>query len=95
MTHLDSTSQAWAEVGRRARRALVLLGHPEFDPCMPDEAAPCGAPAQLHALAYFATLNAVCDHQLAHLGADPAAVSEIYLHAAHLLETDPQCQGVH
>jgi hypothetical protein len=85
----------WAEVGRATRAALVLLGYPEFDHCMPDEAAACGAPAQLHALAYLATLRAVADHQLEHCGANPFTVTEIYEHAKAELQADPGCQGFH
>jgi hypothetical protein len=85
----------WAEVGRATRAALVLMDYPEFPPCMPDEADPCGAPAQLHALSYLAALRAVVDHQLDHCGADPAVVITIYSDVRAKLETDPGCQGVH
>jgi hypothetical protein len=85
----------WAEVGRAARGALVLLGYPEFAHCMPDEADPCGAPAQLHALSYLVTLRAVADHHLDHCGANPYTVAEIYAYAKAGLEADPGCQGIH
>jgi hypothetical protein len=85
----------WAEVGRSTRGALLLLGYPEMPECMPGEAHACGAPAQLHALAYLATLRAVVDHQLDHCGADPAVTAEIYQHTKYALEADPGCQGVH
>ncbi len=90
-----ATEHNWAEVGRDARSALVLLGYPAMPECMPGEADPCGASAQLHVLAYLATLKAVADHQLDHCGADPAVVSEIYRHTLAELQADPRCQGVH
>lgn len=58
----------WREVARGAREALELLGWGEGPRCLPDEAAPCGAGFALHAAASFATIAAICEHQLEHLG---------------------------
>lgn len=88
------TEQAWAEVARGARRALVEVGYHDVPECLPDEAHACGGTAGQHALAYFATLKAIADHQLDHLGAHPGVVADIYLTAKTELETDG-CQGVH
>lgn len=92
---MSTISERWAEVARGARRALAELGYHGLPACMPGEAAPCGASAELHALAYFATLKAVADHQLGHLGGDPDVVGEIYLHTSVELTDHPGCQGVH
>jgi hypothetical protein len=92
---IAGAAHKWAEVGRAARTALVQLGYPEFAHCLPDEPDACGAPAELHALAYLATLKAVADHQLAHLGAAPSVVAGIYQQTKAELESDPGCQGVH
>jgi hypothetical protein len=88
-----SNDHAWAEVARGARRALAEVGYPEPPACMPDEAEPCGGTAQFHALAYFAVLQAVAEHQLDHLGANPSVVADIQLEAA--AELTVNCQGVH
>ncbi len=60
--------EVWAPVARSTRDALALLGRPIEPTCLPDEAEPCGASFALHAVAHFATIKAICDHQLEHLG---------------------------
>jgi len=83
----DVADRAWASVARNTREALSWLGHPIEPRCLPDEAEPCGGSFALHALAHFATIKAICDHQLGHLGAAPEQVDDIYQHAlADLLE---------
>lgn len=89
---MSTITERWAEV---ARGALVEVGYGTLPACMPGEAAPCGASAELHALSYFAILKAVADHQLGHLGANPDVVGEIYLHTSVELTDHPGCQGVH
>ena len=63
-----TTDESWAEVARGTRRALAELGHPITPLCLPDEADPCGGTFTQHALAHLATIKAVADHQLEHLG---------------------------
>jgi hypothetical protein len=90
-----SNDHAWAEVARGARRALREVGYPITAECLPDEpgASLCGHTAQMHALSYFAILQAVAEHQLEHLGAHPSVVADIQLTAAAEIAAD--CQGVH
>jgi len=73
----------WADLARASRQALGLLGYPIDDRCLPDEPSPCGGTFQLHAIAHLATLAAVTDHHLEHLGGmDSPTAQDVYLHAA-------------
>ena len=72
----------WAELARNSRAALALLGHDIGPRCLPDEPDPCGATFALHAIAHLATLAAISDHHLEHLGGmDSPVVRDIYLQA--------------
>lgn len=87
--------QAWAEYARASRDALAILGYPG-PRCLPDEAAPCGGSYTQHATAYLATIKAVCDHQLKHLGPPFATMhGQIYWEKRAELESGHGCQGVH
>jgi len=71
--------QAWAQAARDSRAALALLGRPIDPRCLPDETEPCGATFAMHAAAHLASIKAVCDHQLGHLGLAFAELfSEVY-----------------
>ena len=59
---------SWAPVARSSREALRLLGYDIGAFCLPDEPEACGGGFSTHAAAHLATLQAVADHQLAHLG---------------------------
>lgn len=84
--------EAWAAVARSTREVLALLGRPIEPKCLPDEAEPCGATFAMHAMAHLASIKAICDHQLAHLGpAFNEAQGEIYWHVRAELEAD--CTG--
>lgn len=58
----------WAPVARGARQALDHLGYPVKPDCLPGDTDPCGATFAEHTVAYLATIKAVADHQLGHLG---------------------------
>ena len=78
----------------RARDALSRLGYGTVPPCLPGEDEECGATYAQHTVAYLATINAVCDHQLAHLGpAYSEAECRIYLHECAELER--RCEDGH
>jgi hypothetical protein len=85
----------WAKPARDSRAALKLLGW-NIDPkCLPDEANPCGASFAMHAMAHYAAIKALCDHQLEHLGpAFEAASNDIYETYRAELENN-RCQMDH
>lgn len=81
-----ATDESWAQIARDTREALATLGRPIEPRCLPDESDPCGGTFATHAMAHFATIKAICDHQLGHLG--PAfndAHGEIYWHVRNEL----------
>jgi hypothetical protein len=87
--------EAWAEYARASRDALASLGYGITPRCLPDEMAPCGASYAQHTTAHLATIKAVCDHQLAHLGAEFAAMHrEIWLEKLAELHDGRGCQGL-
>lgn len=59
--------ETWAPVAEAARGALALLGWPIEPACLPGEPDACGASFALHAMAHFATLKAIADHQLTYI----------------------------
>lgn len=76
-----ATDESWAPVARDTREALKHMGYPIEPRCLPDEAEPCGGTFALHVAAHLATLKAIADHQLNHLGPDfDATHAEIYMH---------------
>jgi hypothetical protein len=86
----------WAPVARDARAALELLGRPVADNCLPGEASPCGVDYRNHAAAYFATIMAVAEHQLGHLGPEFVCIAhEVHDHEYTELATSPECQLKH
>lgn len=90
-----TTDEKWAEVARGSREALALLGRPIEPRCLPDEADPCGATFAMHAVAHFATIKAICDHQLDHLGAPDSQIYEVYMNTlAEIAGPCSDCQGV-
>jgi hypothetical protein len=76
-----AADETWTEVARASREALALLGYSISPRCLPDEPEACGGTWAQHAIAHFATIRAIADHQLAH--GDPAGMMawEIYTHA--------------
>lgn len=73
------SDQAWAALARGSREALRQLGYMITPQCLPGEPDECGGTFAQHAMAQLATLKAVADHHLMHLG--PAWTelhSEIY-----------------
>ena len=84
--------QAWAEYARASRDALAALGYGITPRCLPDEVEPCGATYAQHSAAHLATIKAVCDHQLEHLGPLFAAMhGRIYLDTRAELESVHEC----
>lgn len=75
MTAEDSD---WAEVARASRGALAELGYDIGPRCLPGEPEACGGSFSQHVAAHLATIKAVADHQLAHLGPPPGMVDDIY-----------------
>lgn len=76
------TDESWAQIARDTREALRYLAYPIDAKCLPDESEPCGASFAQHAAAHLATIKAICDHQIGHLG--PAFLSltaDVYMHA--------------
>jgi len=89
-----ASDQSWAEVARATRDALALLGRPITPRCLPDEADPCGGTFADHAAAHLATIKAVADHQLLHLGPEYGpAHSEIYWEQCAELHHDCMTEG--
>lgn len=76
-----------ADLARKARQALALLGY-LLPPCLPDEPEACGSGFKVHAVSYLAAMRAVVSHRLLHLDAAPRVVRDITKHtAADLGET--------
>jgi hypothetical protein len=89
-----ASDESWAEVAHESRAALASLGYSIGPRCLPDEADPCGASFAQHAAAHLATIKAVCDHQLSHLGSPYIERSGIiYGNRLTELESDCNCQG--
>jgi hypothetical protein len=87
--------ETWKHEAEATREALNLLGCGPMPPCLPGEPEYCGASFAMHAMAHFATLKAIADHQLEHLG--PMFVAharEIYEHELEALRGD-RCQLHH
>ena len=74
MTDIDETWRVQAEA---TREVLALLGHPIERRCLPHEDHPCGGGYAEHAVAQFATIKAIADHQIDHAGM-PEMAAEIY-----------------
>lgn len=64
------SDQAWAELAQGSREALRQLGYTITPQCLPGEPDECGGTFAQHAMAHLATLKAVADHHLMHLGPD-------------------------
>ena len=85
-----ATDDAWADLARASRAALAHLGY-EIEPqCLPDETDPCGGTFVLHTAAHLATIKAVADHHITHLGAGfEELLDDVYERAtAHCRERD-------
>lgn len=65
---MAATDESWAQVARDIRDALSALGRDIGSRCLPDEDQACGGTFAQHAAAYFATIAAIVDHQMDHLG---------------------------
>lgn len=65
-------------MARSTREALALLGMNIAARCLPDEPDHCGGSYAQHAAAHLASIRAVVDHQLQHLGAPEGMVTKIY-----------------
>lgn len=70
--------ESWAPVARSTREALALLGYRITARCLPDEPGHCGGGYAQHAAAHLASIKAIVDHQLQHLGAPEGMVAKIY-----------------
>jgi hypothetical protein len=84
--------ESWARVARDTREALRWLGYPIDPKCLPDETEPCGGSFAMHAMAQFAMIKAICDHQLDHLHMPAEVVNDVYSHALADLSDHPGCQ---
>jgi len=65
---MTATDASWAGVARSTREALRLLGHDIGPDCLPGEPDACSGSFTQHAVAHFATIAAIVDHQMGHLG---------------------------
>lgn len=83
---MSATDESWAPVARDTREALRWLGYPIEPKCLPDETDPCGRTFSEHAMAHFATIKAICDHQLDHLSPPGEMVGAIYQYQRGRLE---------
>ena len=89
-----ASDQSWAEVARATRDALALLGRPITPRCLPGEPDACGASFAQHACAHLATISAIADHQLWHLGPDLGPMYDgIYQEQHDLLIHDCMTEG--
>jgi hypothetical protein len=82
------SDESWKQDAEDSREALALMGYPVIPRCLPGEPNACGGTFAEHAMAHLATLKAICDHQLSHLGHPLAA----QVHASTLLELEMDCQ---
>jgi hypothetical protein len=80
------SDQNWADLARASRDALGLLGYGISPRCLPDEPGACGGTFAQHVMAHLATLMAVAEHHLSHLGAPAEQVAEIYERAVAELQ---------
>lgn len=82
------TDESWKEVAEKSRECLALMGYPIASKCLPGEPDSCGGSYAQHAMAHMASLKAVCDHQIAHLGMPISAISSaVYDRTAEQLDT--------
>lgn len=73
----------WAPLAHSTREALALIGYDIVARCLPDEPEACGGSFAQHTAAHLATMRAVIEHHVTHLG--PAwrpMLQEIQAHAA-------------
>jgi len=75
-----SRDAGWAPLARGSRDALARLGLTTGPRCLPGErdAGQCGGTFAEHAAAHLATLKAVADHHLAHLGTPAHILAAVY-----------------
>jgi hypothetical protein len=85
------SDESWADVARASRTALDHLGYGIEPKCLPDEPGACGGSFAEHTAAHLAAIKAVCDHQLAHLGAPAEMIDDVYQHT--LAELDHRDQA--
>jgi hypothetical protein len=91
--HLEM-DKTWADVARDTRAALALLGHPIDPLCLPDEIGACGGTFSQHAAAHLATIVAIADHQIKHLGPGyRGMVNDVYNETIREMKTWHSCQG--
>ena len=82
-----AADESWAPIARATREALSWLGRPIQPKRLPGEPDPCGGTFAVHAMAHLATIKAICDHQLIHLGpAFTEGAGEVYWHVRHELD---------
>jgi hypothetical protein len=73
---------AWAGVALGSRQALEHLGWNILPRCLPGEPEACGGSFCQHAAAHLATLQAVVERHMSHLGPEyKAMTAEVYVHA--------------
>jgi hypothetical protein len=59
---------SWAPIARSTREALSLIGYDITPRCMPDEPQACGGTFAQHTAAHLATMRAIIEHHVSHLG---------------------------
>jgi hypothetical protein len=80
---------SWRPVAERTRLALQYLNFSIEGACLPGEADACGGTFAQHAMAHLATLRAVVDDQISHLGtAAGPHVETIYQETRRKLSAD-------
>lgn len=85
----------WKPVAEATREALALLGY-HVPACLPGEPEACGADFAHHTVGNLATLKAVVEDRIGHLGDGSAAlVEEIYTNTLATLRAEPCDQGHH
>jgi hypothetical protein len=57
-----------APLAHATREALALIGYDITVRCLPDESGACGGTFAQHTAAHLATMRAVVDHHVSHLG---------------------------
>lgn len=90
----DAVDEAWRQPAEAARECIRLLGYPVIMlRCMPGEdlAGNCTGNVAMHALSYFTVLQAIIDHQLAHLSSGDQAFAEAHIQIYDQAVSDLAC----
>jgi hypothetical protein len=81
----------WRDLARASRDALAELGYHLGPQCLPDEPEACGGTFAEHSIAHLASIKAVADHHLLHLGPPVNMISSIYMNIAGEVDCGKTC----